>query len=145
MNELYEKNPKLNPFPNKKYRYRLPTEGEWETAACGKLDVVQFPFGYTSMIDKKGRQMANFKIDTVTNQRRYWLMLFSTLPIVTYYQNNNGCYNMIGNVSEMVSTKDIAKGGNFLLPLDSYQIKMEQHYTKPEAWLGFRCVCEIVN
>jgi len=48
-------------------------------------------------------------------------------------------------MSEMVSTKGIAKGGNFLLPLDSCKINMEQHYTKPEAWLGFRCVCEIVD
>ena len=68
-----------------------------------------------------------------------------TTGIDNYLPNRFGVYNMIGNVSEMTATKGVAKGDNFLLPLDSCKINGQQIYIKPEAWLGFRCVCEIVK
>ncbi len=147
VNQYCEKNPSKNPFPNKKYRYRLPTKKEWEFAASGKLDIETFPFGYTAMYHKKRGWLANTKSDSVKYSGLGGIMKEqkNTTELTSYYPNSYGCYNMIGNVSEMVSTKGIAKGGNFLLPLDSCKIRMEQHYTKPEAWLGFRCVCEMVE
>jgi formylglycine-generating enzyme required for sulfatase activity len=151
VNELYVKNPKQNPFPNKKYRYRLPSKVEWELAASGKMDITIFPFGYTSVYDKKYKTLHDSLGITVNSKEKatsgeHGMYRPAMIAISdAWFKNNNGCYNMIGNVSEMVSTKGIAKGGNFLLPLDSCKIKLEQHYTEPEAWLGFRCVCEIVN
>lgn len=146
VNERYEKEPSANPFPGKKYSYRLPTINEWEIAAANKLNVLEYPFGaINTKIGGKGKYVPAFNCVYDSAYRKKHREYDLTLPLTAYLKNNYGCYNMIGNVSEMVSTKGIAKGGNFLLPLDSCKINMEQHYTKPEAWLGFRCICEIVN
>ena len=139
VNELYAKNPKQNPFLNKKYRYRLPSKDEWELAASGKLDIMGFPFGYNSVYNKKYKNSYDSLGITINTKEKATLgghMGFTPAMIANcdaWFKNNNGCYNMIGNVSEMVAEKGIAKGGNFILPLDSCKINMEQHYTKPEA------------
>lgn len=66
-------------------------------------------------------------------------------PRYGYEGNPNplGIHEMIGNVSEMIQEKGIAKGGSWAHTLDDSKIKMKQPYSKPEAWLGFRCVCEV--
>lgn len=147
VNELFERAPKLNPFPNKKYRYRLPTEEEWMLAAKGNLALNEFPFGFKVMVDNKGRRMANTKFSNSVQAIAGSLsdQASITASIYGFYKNSVGCYNMIGNVSEMVATKGTAKGGNFLLPIDSCKIILQQTYTQAEPWLGFRCICEIVK
>ncbi|MFM8911488.1 MAG: formylglycine-generating enzyme family protein, partial [Flammeovirgaceae bacterium] len=57
--------------------------------------------------------------------------------------NKIGLTDMIGNVAEMVAEDGIAKGGSWAHTLDQSRIVNRQYYTKPEAWLGFRCVCEV--
>lgn len=57
--------------------------------------------------------------------------------------NSLGISDMIGNVAEFVSEKGIAKGGSWAHSLEQSAIYNRQAYTKPDAWLGFRCVCEI--
>jgi formylglycine-generating enzyme required for sulfatase activity len=142
VNEIFEKGPHLNPFPGKKYRYRLPTMEEWERAA-EDLDSTMI-----SKRDKKkgivsSKNLANvYRGDTAIELKNAEVY---TAHIDSYKPNKFGIFNLIGNVSEMTATKGIAKGGNFLLPLDSCKINMQQTYINPEAWLGFRCVCEIVK
>jgi hypothetical protein len=50
---------------------------------------------------------------------------------------------MIGNVSEMIAEKGLSKGGSWAHKLGESQIVKNQKYTKPEPWLGFRCVVEV--
>jgi formylglycine-generating enzyme required for sulfatase activity len=57
--------------------------------------------------------------------------------------NKIGLTDMIGNVAEMVLEKGVAKGGSWAHTLEQSKIANRQYYTKPEAWLGFRCVCEV--
>lgn len=57
--------------------------------------------------------------------------------------NRFGLSNTIGNVAEMINVEGISKGGSWAHDLESSQIKKRQHYKKPEAWLGFRCACEV--
>ncbi len=57
--------------------------------------------------------------------------------------NSIGLYQMIGNVAEMVSEEGISKGGSWFHYPDESEIKNRIFYTRPEPWLGFRCVCEV--
>ncbi len=150
VNELFMKDPTLNPFPGKHYLYRLPTKEEWELAAAGKLNIAEYPYGYEDTIARKGvwkgSRLFNYKYETtkkkhsISNEVERSAL---TSPLTAYLPNGYGLYNMIGNVSEMISEKGIAKGGNYNSFLEECKIQNQQSYTKPEAWLGFRCVCEV--
>lgn len=143
VNWLYNQDPRQNPYPNKKYHYRLPTIEEWESAANKFNNINAIPYGYNSVKGDislicdtvLGRGLKINRIDNYTTNSK------NRIENKHLYD----LYNMIGNVSEITATKGIAKGGNFLLPLDSCTAKSYQTYTKPEVWLGFRCVCEIVK
>lgn len=64
-----------------------------------------------------------------------------TAPVYSYYKNNFGLFNTIGNVSEMILEKGVAKGGSWHHALEECRVGKDNLYTKPEAWLGFRCIC----
>ena len=53
-------------------------------------------------------------------------------------------YNIFGNVAEMTSEKGISKGGSFAHTLEECAADRVQKYDAPKAWLGFRCVAEVV-
>jgi formylglycine-generating enzyme required for sulfatase activity len=57
--------------------------------------------------------------------------------------NSLGVYDLIGNVAELVEEQGYAKGGGWATYLDGSTIKRRQPYSKPEAWIGFRCACEV--
>ena len=141
VNQLFQLDPTMNPIKGKKYHYRLPTIEEWESAATGFTDINASPSGYNSikesyvMICKAEKKYRINQVDNFVPNTKYKLAKKHIADL----------YNMIGNVSEITATKGIAKGGNFLLPLDSCIVKGYQAYTKPEVWLGFRCVCEVVK
>ncbi len=142
VNELLERTPKA---PYRKVIYRLPTKKEWELAASGNLDVEKYPYGYESTEFKSHGKMYNtfnclyLRIDSTANLRS------SVFPVLSSEPNKYGLYNMIGNVSEMVAEKGISKGGHFNLFIEDCKIKNDRIYNYPECWLGFRCVCEIVD
>jgi len=57
--------------------------------------------------------------------------------------NTLGLFDMIGNVAEFVEEPGFSKGGGWAHYLNAAAINRRQPYSKPEAWLGFRCVCEV--
>lgn len=61
---------------------RLPTEAEWEVAACGGIEGAQYPTG-----DQLERATANF-------------FSSDTTPVMSYSANGYGLYDMAGNVYE---------------------------------------------
>lgn len=138
----------LDTFPIKFY-FRLPTKHEWETLAAGKFSLQEYPYGYDSTYKKwKGKYMKAFKckfpgdkpVDFLSRDRIYY-----TASVESYFLNSSRTNNMIGNVSEMVAEKGIAKGGSFEHKLEDCKIINNQYYTKPERWLGFRCVAVILK
>lgn len=64
-------------------------------------------------------------------------------PIQGYLPDTMRLYNMRGNAAEMTLIPSIAKGGSYAHPARDASPQAVQHYHKPEAWLGFRCVAHI--
>jgi len=133
---------KKNVYPTN-FEYRLPTKEEWEAAA---------KIGYSEKIQQqlntkyKGQLLANLKRNTEDN-----VVVAGNLaqnadiiaPVKSYWPNAAGCYNLIGNVAEMINQQGLAKGGSWKNEPSEVYIEKDLTYIKPTAWLGFRCVAEI--
>ncbi|MCB9365496.1 MAG: SUMF1/EgtB/PvdO family nonheme iron enzyme [Flavobacteriales bacterium] len=140
---------KINALSDKKsvyptnFEYRLPTKEEWEkTANIGYSEKTQ------QLLNSKykGQLLANLKRnmdDNVVIAGTPSSNADITAPVKSYWSNAVGCYNLIGNVAEMTNIKGIAKGGSWISDPNQIDIEKEITYTKPAAWLGFRCVVEI--
>jgi formylglycine-generating enzyme len=76
----------------------LPTEAEWEFAACGGLDGAEFAWGNEFTPD--GRQMANTWQGAFPFQNTREDGYERTSPVTTYPPNSYGLHDMIGNVWE---------------------------------------------
>lgn len=129
----------------KRVKYRLPSMIEWELAAADGLDLTLYPYGLKSLYDEKGRLLLHCFQPIKPKDPHFHEPKIYTSSINSFFPNEKGIYQMQGNVSEMLVEKGIAKGGNFTLKLDSCKVQPNHSFTKPEAWLGFRCVCEIVE
>jgi formylglycine-generating enzyme required for sulfatase activity len=123
-----------------RYYYRLPTKEEWEMIAAGKFSIKN-AFGERESFSKwRNKQFRSFNCIYPNDTIKLHDEILYTADVKSYFKNSFGCYNMIGNVSEMVSEKGIAKGGSFYHQLDSCKIMNDQHYSDPQMWLGLRCV-----
>lgn len=133
---------KKNVYPSN-FEYRLPTKEEWEAAA---------KIGYSEKTKKlletkhKGQLLANLRRkleDNVVVAGNPTQNVDITAPVKSYWPNAAGCYNLIGNVAEMTNQQGLAKGGSWISNPNEIDIERDITYTKPTAWLGFRCVAEI--
>ena len=120
-----------------KIEYKLPSKEEWEFISN---------LG-TGIFNNKGKNEKGLStlnciredLDTITiNESKFSDV---TAPVYSYWKNYFGLYNMIGNVAEMIDQKNICKGGSWKHHLNECRVGKDIQYTKPEAWLGFRCVC----
>jgi formylglycine-generating enzyme required for sulfatase activity len=111
--------------------YRLPTKKEWES-----LHVT------LQNIERLQKEKVSFNLkDTTSLKNAHHDNADVTAPVFSYKPNSFKIYNLIGNVAEMVEEKNICKGGSWKhFPSEAYPGK-DISYEKPEAWLGFRCVC----
>ena len=113
-----------------RFHYRLPTEHEWEKWALEEL---------------KGRDVND--IASQINCRKGIISSRKTLTITeavyTRYLDSKSLAHVFGNVSEMISEKGIAKGGNWMMTVEACKPTNKNRYTNPTAWLGFRCVLEV--
>jgi formylglycine-generating enzyme required for sulfatase activity len=126
----------------RKIRYRLPTREEWEMLAANRLNPDEFPHGLPLPKEKIG-DLIYYRWHRY--ERPNYGPRIYPVEIRALYPNSFGVYNIMGNVSEMIAEKGVAKGGNFLVSLDSVRVKLDLPYSRPEAWLGFRCVCDILE
>ncbi len=105
-----------------KINYRLPKETEWEFLVVNPKE-------------------KNSYGDIVKQDS---LKRFPITPLTIYANKSNlfNIYNLIGNVSEMVEQKGISKGGSYLNTTEESLPGKQHRYQSPQAWLGFRCVCD---
>lgn len=124
--------------------YRLPSREEWERIASIDFD------GTMKRTDKKyeGMFKYNLKRDTADYLGVADEMIDNadvTAPVKSYWPNTYGAYNMIGNVAEMTTIEGVAKGGSWIDNMNEISIEKNNIYSKPECWLGFRCVATIIE
>lgn len=116
--------------------FRLPTSSEWKNFAMNGLNEIQQKNGICDSLGKC--KVFNYRADKCDCDIPY----FGTVPLRTegFFPNNLGAYDVFGNVSEMTATKGESLGGNFRQRAVQCHIDSVQYYTKPEDWLGFRCI-----
>lgn len=131
------------------FSYRLPTNAEWESLAAGKQSPDQYPFGVQSIsVEWDNKLMHAFNCQYPLDSNGLTAIKYNdwyTVPTRSFWINEYGLYNMIGNVAEMVQEEGIAKGGSFDHKLEDCKIKNKQTYSGPQRWLGFRCVAVVVK
>lgn len=156
LTEVFAKEQEL---PFKKVSFSLPTEEEWEHAASGGDQHIEYPWGGPYTINSDGKFMANFYSikqgavyrDSLGNLTIAQSRLFdgpqlfkisATAPVRSYYTNDFGLYCLAGNVEEMLKTEGIAKGGSWRDPGHYLRISVRNHYQPGTAdnKRGFRVV-----
>ena len=140
--ELHAHQHKKDYIPNK-FQYRLPTKAEWETVAKAGYDEKTFKIFESKKY--KGMARANLTRPYVKNTAPQSDNADVTAPVYSYWANSYGLWQIIGNVSEMISEKGIAKGGSWHDKENEVSVEKDYSYNKPKSWLGFRCVCEILE
>lgn len=121
------------------FYYRLPTKTEWEKMSYGGA----FEFSNNGRNEKK-QMKVNVTRDSILYKGELGYMNENadvTAPVYSYWKNFFGLYNMIGNVSEMIHEKGISKGGSWINNIEDCRVGKDISYSKPDSWLGFRCVC----
>ena len=141
-NEVLKKKSRYKAFRNLNVRFEffLPTENEWESAALANLDPGSFSLGF-QMLSQDSTKYFNIKFASDSLKLK---SLTQPEYIYSHQPNQEGFSNLIGNVAEMTSVKGVCKGGSFAHTAPQCHVKNEIAYSKPEKWLGFRCVCKVV-
>ena len=123
-------------FKYKDFEYRLPSKTEWEKLAEFSTHVLN-----NNGKNEKGKYQINCAHpDTIGTPYPD-----VTAPVNSYSKSLFGLYNMLGNVAEMINEKGVNKGGGWRNNLEQCRVGKDAEYTKPNAWLGFRCVCIVKN
>lgn len=154
-------------------KYRLPTKEEWEYAAMGGVDTTLYPLGQkdyyfpiNDFFPRYGHPASNTKsLDIYSPESKVKASIDLSGIVSNGRPNYYGYYNMVGNVQELVADS-LVKGASFnhFAPLlvnintipptnkKAYSVKpgyfkigQTFRYEKPQAWLGFRCVAEVIS
>ncbi len=128
---------------NNEWIFRLPTPLEWKELAITDLSVNEQNIGFKDSINKKGSPNFNYAFKKcncdIDNYQGKLNGIGTRLP------GKSMKWEVFGNVAEMTSEKGIAKGGSYINYAKQCHPDSVQHYTKPEAWLGFRCIAVAYN
>ena len=123
-------------FP-KDFRYRLPTAKEW-----ARIRFMVQQKGMIKQIKKiAGGNAKVYKIDKNT-------FLNDNEKVGQVYANQDpklGLYNLFDNVAEMTAEEGVAMGGSWHAANTAKKWDKQFSYDQPEAWLGFRCIFEIIK
>lgn len=146
----------------KTYMFRLPERAEFIRAARGDNYQMVYAWGGPYLRNSKGLFLCNFlRMDEGTihynaEKKEYEIVkdaaLFLTddfsdvtAPVKSYFPNSFGFYNLNGNVSEMISEKGKAVGGDWKSP--GYDVRNESIKDIPAAGptTGFRVVMSFIE
>jgi formylglycine-generating enzyme required for sulfatase activity len=63
----------------------------------------------------------------------------------SYFPNDMGLYDVVGNVAEMIQTAGVACGGSWNDPPEASTIHSVKTYAYPNATVGFRVFMEVID
>ena len=126
------------------FRYRLPRSVEWELIGRRGFD--------REALRKKLEKNDFNRVSEAFNVRKMGPVPGQQShsgpgprPDRSFFPNTFDIYGMIGNVAEMVAEPGIAKGGSWYHPWEEQILSKDYPYEEPQPWLGFRCICEILD
>lgn len=123
-------------FP-KKFKFRLPTANEWS-----RMRFLSQQKSMMKQLDKiASANMKAFKFNKAK-------LIKNNERIANVYEVKDpkiGFFNVMNNVSEMTSEDGIAVGGSWFEPNEKANYQQTFAYQGAEAWLGFRCIFEIID
>lgn len=126
------------------FEYRLPSKKEWEFLSSDCLNMFKNggknEKGMITFNHRWAKDSAEW-VSSGGDKHRIGMEVFA--PVYSYWPNRFKLYNMIGNASEMVLEKGISKGGSWRNLLEECRVGKDIPYEKPNAMLGFRCVCVV--
>ncbi len=123
---------------------RLPETNEWVYAAKGGLPQAIYAFSDTSLFDKDGTPVFNFKVQTSETSNYEEDEIYA--PVYSYIPNGYGLFNTCGNAAEMVTPVSGTKGGSFNSDAQHIRIDGLDEYagiTEGSPYIGFRPVAII--
>ncbi len=125
-----------------KVKFRLPSEKEWEMAASSNSNGKKYGTLKDQLTNEKGCYLVNLAPDNASKSADGG---FYTVKVDSYFPNDLGIYNMIGNVAEMIDTKGISKGGSWNSSPKNSTIQSKEKYTAPSPSIGFRIIMEVIE
>ena len=144
-----------NTHPKKKYEkvlFRLPTQKEWTVAAKGNVVNAPYPWNGQETRNAKGCHLANFKPASQEKENYFDFIAdgsFLTAPVNSYFPNDYECFNISGNVAEMVSDVDHSAFGGSWNTTEDYLVVAPEPKATPyedQSWdVGFRVFMEIIE
>jgi len=125
--------------------FRLPKVDEWEIIAKLGLSEAMRKNNCLDSLNVLGCMLINYNASTTCkNYDDYLKYSFGKGSSfgLSFNPDNNGIYNIFGNVAEMVFENGIAKGGSYIHNAKDCVITKNLQYETAEPWLGFRVVAE---
>jgi hypothetical protein len=126
---------------NTSWVFSLPTPQEFDnlnpnsdSLRLGKKIISNYNFKGAKYSEKKSKMIENNECGTTLMETCYF---FDEGKAFQIYDVSD---DMQGNAAEMTSEKGVAKGGSYFHYANQSLKGKVNPYTKPEAWLGFRCV-----
>ncbi|QNL21474.1 SUMF1/EgtB/PvdO family nonheme iron enzyme [Hyphobacterium sp. CCMP332] len=127
---------------------------DWKYYSLAEYDSIWYPwfagdwFSYRKMImNEKGCYLANIKtpVDVICPSGIKGDGFALTSPVGTYFSNDMGLYDVIGNIAEMIDEKGKAMGGSWDHPPHESTVRSVMQYEASDPRVGFRIFMEVIE
>lgn len=146
LNEQYKNTSEKKTFEN--IVFRLPDSGEWQLSALTSSQLekgIKYPWGGPLAMNGLGCYLGNFKVEDCDcpAQPAFGDGFNFTAPVATYFPNDNGLYDLSGNVWEMTHEAGLNHGGGWNTKPESATVYTAKQVYEASPEVGFRVFADI--